>query len=40
MVLLLAKGKLIAASVAWCHSRGALSAGAGLKHTQRGMNRD
>lgn len=40
MVLLLAKEKLIAASVAWCHSRGVLSAGACLKHTQCGMNRD
>lgn len=40
MVLLLAKEKLIAASVAWCHSRGVLSAGACLKHTQCGINRD
>lgn len=40
MVLLVAKEKLIAASVAWCHSRGVLSAGACLKHALCGMNRD
>lgn len=33
MVLLVAKEKLIAASVAWCHCRGVLSAGACLTHS-------